>query len=425
MDIRATEIKLIPITEIKPNPKNPNKHTDDQIERLIALFKETGFRVPLVISNFSGLLAAGHGRLEALKRMKVEHVPVMYQDFKDESEEYAFVCADNAIAEWSHLAKREIQDEVKNLKINFPEFNMDLLGFKEFKLPEVRKFFEKDPDSIGGGSFEPVAKPGDVWILGAHRLMCGDSTIIDGIEKLMAGKKANLVFTSPPYNANESLEYNDGKKRFMYADKDSDNKSPEEYLQFIRDIFSSIFMATEEEANVLFNINYNANSESEYIKVINNAIEDGWFLRETIAWKKNGMPAGGYHMTRTWEPIFFLTKHENKYFQNKTDAERFFNFWEISNNGAQHEEHRACFPVKLPELAIERYCPKDGLLFEPFAGSGTTFIAAEMQQRVCYGMEIDPRYCDIIIKRWQGFTEREAILESTGKTYEQTKEEGR
>lgn len=400
-----------PIEKLKPNPNNRNKHSDSQIERLCKIIQYQGFRRPISVSNQTGFMVVGHGRLLAAQKLGMTEVPVIYQDYESEDQEFADMTADNAIASWAELDLSGINTDI----LEHPELDLDLLGLKDFEPIEPEKIEPQcDEDEVPDAPAEANTKPGDLYALGHHRLLCGDSTNIQHIDRLMNGEKADMVFTSPPYNANESLEYNDGKKRFMYKDKSLDNKSSEDYLKFNGDIFASILLSIKDDANVFYNINYNSNSEQEYIKIVNGALSS-FHLRETIIWKKNGMPSGGYHTTRVWEFIFFFTRHNQRYFQNKESHERFSNFWEVSNIGAQQEEHRACFPVGLPEMAIERYCPENGLLFEPFGGAGTTAVACEKTNRRCFMMEIDPHYCDVIVARWEKYTGKKAEL-INGKT---------
>lgn len=253
--------------------------------------------------------------------------------------------------------------------------------------------------------------------------MCGDSTMIDDVERLMNGEKADMVFTSPPYNGNTvSIEGKFGNcvNPTLYKNNNSDNKTSDEYLSFNQEIFSCINIATKENAVVFYNINYNKKSPSEYIKIISNTL-DLFSLQETIVWvKKMAISLAGDNLTRIYEFIFMLKKGEGLPF-SKGHHDCIKNLWEISNINANTKEHKACFPVELPEKAINLVNCE--VLFEPFCGSGSTLIACEKTNRKCYGMELDEHYCDVIINRWQNFTGKKATLELTGQTYEELKAE--
>jgi DNA modification methylase len=251
---------------------------------------------------------------------------------------------------------------------------------------------------------EPKTKLGDIYQLGNHRLMCGDSTSIDAVDKLMDGKKADMVFTSPPYNANTMA--GDGgvfnsKPVKLYKEGYSDNLNSVDYIDFIKSVLNICFTATD--GFIFWNVNYNAKSKFEYIKQIEDRID---YLVEQICWKKSStIPFKGM-LKRAWEPIYVFSTNK----QNLNVKEITENFWEVSNVNSQHKEHKACFPVALPEKGIHLVNANTGIIFEPFCGSGTTIIAAEKNNRKCYGMELDPKYCDVIVKRWEDFTGKKAVL---------------
>lgn len=186
---------MVPVDKIKPNDKNRNTHSEEQIEHLAKQYAYQGFRNPLIVSNRSGLLVAGHGRLLAAKKAGLTELPVIYQDFDDDTQEYAFGVADNATADWAELDLSGINMDLGDLG---PDFNIDLLGIKDFVLEPAEMIPQCDEDAVPE-HVEPRTKLGDVYQLGRHRLMCGDSTSIDAVERLMAGEKADMVFTDPPY----------------------------------------------------------------------------------------------------------------------------------------------------------------------------------------------------------------------------------
>lgn len=198
-EIKSKDIQLVEIHKLVNNPKNNNQHPKEQIDRLVKLIDYQGFRNPVVVSNRTGFLVAGHGRIEAAKKLGWDKVPVMYQDFKDDAEEYAYMTSDNAIASWANLDLSMVNTEMLDLG---PDFDIDMLGIKDFAIEPVEKFDPlTDEDAVPEVS-HPITRRGDVWLLGNHRLMCGDSTMIDDVEKLMNGVYPDLIHTDPPYGMN-------------------------------------------------------------------------------------------------------------------------------------------------------------------------------------------------------------------------------
>lgn len=294
-------------------------------------------------------------------------------------------------------------------------YDLSLTGFNEDEIKELQPILTEgltDEDAVPDVPDEPITKLGDVWILGNHRLMCGDSTNIDAVEKLMDGQKADMVFTSPPYNANTKAGDGDifksKKSKKLYAEGYSDNLPSNEYIDFTSSILEVCFANTD--GFIFWNVSYNAKSKNEYIKQIVNRLD---YLIEQVCWKKTStIPFKGCLM-RDWEPIYIFSTNKQG-LNTKTVTS---NFWQISNTGSQQENHKACFPVALPEKGMSLVNVNSGIILEPFCGSGTTMIAAEKHNRKCYGMELDPKYCDVIVKRWQDFTGKVATLEATGKEY--------
>ncbi len=187
---------MVPIDQLVENPKNANIHSEEQIQRLAKIIDFQGFRVPLTVSNRSGFVMAGHGRIEAAKRLGMAELPVIFQDFDNEAQEYAYLVSDNEIARWAKL-------DVDKFGLDIQDFEIDieLLGIENYEPLEVEALEPQcDEDDVPELKEDPVTKRGDVWLLGDHRLLCGDSTMIDDVEKLMDGEKADMVFTDPPYN---------------------------------------------------------------------------------------------------------------------------------------------------------------------------------------------------------------------------------
>lgn len=419
LEIKSKEIKFVPIEQIIPNPKNPNKHPQDQIERLSKIIDFQGFRVPLIISNRSGFLVSGHGRLECAKHLKIKELPVMYQDFESEAQEYAFVVSDNEIQKWASTDLSMVNMEMLDLG---PDFDIDLLAIKDFVIEPIEKFEPQSDEDEVPEVAHPITRRGDVWLLGNHRLMCGDSTMIDDVEKLMNGEKADMVFTDPPYNVNYESDHSGKIKNDKMSDKD--------FEQFIRDTYTAIDFACADNASIYI---CHATMVVEFDTVLR---EMDWAINNKIIWVKDIPTFTMAKYKWKYEPIHFCLKGSPKFYGDKTQV----NVWEIKSiqSAGNSDEmgntwfkggsknltlHPTQKPYQLPLKAIENSSKKGDLLFEPFSGSGSTLVASEGSGRRCFAMELDEKFADVCIKRWELFAGKKATLELTGQTYEELKAE--
>lgn len=423
------------LSDLKPNERNPRTISDAKLGMLKKAIAEFGDLSGIVFNRRTGQLVGGHQRVKVLPEdalvsktefkkptrtgtvaegyVSVDGERIRYRevDWDETKEKAANIAANRGAGEWDEKLLAEMMREIDEFG-----FDLDLTMFEEGerdgflaedleaheKAESENRWPEKPPERVARG---------DIFILGKHRLICGDSTDLSDIKRLMRGEKAGLVFTSPPYNGNTNLSYGKkGRNGPLYLDNETDNKTSAEYLDFNRRIFCSIQYATEEDANVFYNISYNKKSRDEWVRIVLNAIDAGFNLYETIVWKKIGMPNSAADvMTRNWEFIFLFNRDPISYRTNKEQGEGYAsNFWDIPNAGAQSEAHAACFPVALPEKAILDTSSPGELIFEPFGGSGTTIIAAEKTGRRCYAVELDPRYCDAILARWEEYTGEKA-----------------
>jgi len=401
-----------------PYARNSRTHSEEQVAQIAASIREFGFTNPVLVDGDGGIIA-GHGRVLAARKMGMAEVPVIELAHLTDAQRRAYIIADNKLALNAGWDNDLLLVEFAELDAS--GFDLALTGFSEEEIaaltPQELPQGLTDEDAVPDLPVEPVTKPGDVWLLGNHRVMCGDSTSIDAVEALMAGKKADFCFTSPPYNADRGMGHKSGRLggNGFYADGYTDNKPSAEYVQFNSDIISALSAVAAPNFTCCYNINYNKNSPSEYIDVIH-AAKQSIPLVETIVWEKHmAVSLQGDNLTRIFEFVFVLCKGKFKINKNRTDCLK--NLWKISNIGANHESHKACFPVALVEEGIKNFCPHGGKIVEPFGGSGSSVIASEKLGCAAYAMEIDPKYCDVIVKRWQEFTGKQAILESTGQTF--------
>ena len=395
---------VVKVDKLIPYVMNSRTHSEQQVSQIASSIREFGFTNPILIDEDNNVIA-GHGRLMAAKKLDLQEVPAIVVTGLDERKRRALVIADNKLALNAGWDEEVLKNELTDLAADFG----DLMGFSEDELSALLGVETTegltDEDAVPDVPDEPKTKLGDIWVLGNHRLMCGDSTSIDAVEKLMDGQKADMVFTSPPYNADTKAGHGDifNKKKSvkLYSDGYSDNLPSQDYIDFASSVLEVCFANTD--GFIFWNVSYNAKSRNEYIKQIVNRLD---YLVEQVCWKKTStIPFKGCLM-RDWEPIYVFSTNKQG-LNTKTVTS---NFWQVSNTGAQQDNHKACFPVELPEKGISLVNTNTSIIFEPFCGSGTTMIAAEKTNRKCYGMELDPKYCDVIIKRWEDFTGKKAEL---------------
>jgi DNA modification methylase len=382
---------IVKLSNIKPNPQNPRLIKDERFKKLVQSIKdfpEMMAKRPMVcVTDVDGKLfpLGGNMRLKALKEAGYTDIPDEWVTIADEwtqEQRNEFIIKDNISFgehDWDALKDWD-SEQLEDWGLEVPEFDTE----------EVLEAVEDDFDTTPPE--EPITVLGDLYKIGEHRLLCGDSTDSDAVAKLMDGKKADLIFTSPPYNANTLVN---GKK--IYENNNLDNKTEEEYLNFLDEIKDAFYTILKSKGIVCWNIMYNNNSRQSFIKNVNRFIESGLLLTETIIWKKNAIPIPK-GLARAFEFIFVFQKDELD-FTYKEKYEYSENFWEISNAKTQIESHKACFPVELPSQGIKLFTTENMILFEPFTGSGTTMVASHQLKRKCYGMELDPKYCDVIVRR--------------------------
>ena len=391
------------LTELKELPGNPRTIQDKSFKTLCKSIQENKeyFEArPLILSDRTGelIIIAGNQRFKAATHLNFPEVPTYLLSGLSEAKEKEIIIRDNVNnGEWEwDILNTGSWGEISELAgwgLDFPT---------DFEQPEEVLEAEEDDYEVPEGGIKTDIVLGDLFEIGEHRLLCGDSTCSDAVVKLMDGKKADMVFTSPPYNGNTSVGFAKGgmKNTNLYENNATDDKTDEDYIQFNADIFSTIKTIAADDLVILYNINYNRNSPSLYIDVVEKA-RNLFSLVETIIWEKSmAISLAGDNLTRIFEFVFLFYNGNDKPKMNKTHTnECVKNLWKISNVGANHDIHKACFPVKLVEQGISLYAKDGAILYEPFTGSGTTMIASHQLKRKCYGMELDPRYCQVIVNR--------------------------
>lgn len=405
MEIKATSIVMVPINKIIPNDKNNNIHTQEQKRYARKIFDYQGFRSPLLISNRTGKLVSGHLRLEIAKEKGVKELPCMFQDFDSEEQEYAHLTADNALAAQSSLDFGQINTDI----LEFGPFDIELLGIKDFVIEPIEKLEPQCDEDEVPEVVHPITRKGDIWILGNHRLMCGDSTMIDDVEKLMNDEKADMVFTDPPYNiASDSKNLASSVSKSM-----NDLKNSEWDKNFIiEDALNNIIPFIENGSIYVWTNHFLFQRIMDHLKSFTKF--QGWCV-----WSKpNPMPSlMKRHWTWNMEICCYATI--GKHIFNASEGRHDLALW--SFNKKSDGSHPTQKPIELCEHPIIKSSNEKSLIMDLFLGSGSTLIACEKIARKCYGMELDEKYCDVIIKRWEQYTGKKATLELTGQTYEELK----
>lgn len=403
IQIHCAHKDVLPIAELKKkfHPKNPNVHPDEQIERIAKIVKAQGIRKPATISNQSGLITAGHGRILGAERAGLTHYPVDYQDYASPELEYADLTADNAVAAWADLDLSSINLEVPELG---PDFDIDLLGIKDFVLEPSEKLEPQCDEDEVPEHVETNTKIGDIYQLGHHRLMCGDSTSIEAVEKLMNGEKASVWASDPPYGINHVEVANEKGQAKGYKKIANDEKQDEELREFI---FSAISASLPfMKKGFAFYMWHAMKMQAYFSQAAAAAAAAGILFHRQIIWVKPRFVfgRGQYHWRHELCLMGWLQGDEPAFYGEKNQS----TVWEI---GRENDKiHPTQKPVAIWEPSILNHTKTGEIVYEPFAGSGSNLIACEKNSRRCFAMELEPHYCDVIVARWEAYTGKKAEL---------------
>lgn len=391
------------VSALVPYARNSRTHSPEQISQIAASIKEWGFTTPILVDT-DGQIIAGHGRLLAAQKLGLDEVPTMTAEGWTDAQKKAYVIADNKLAlnaGWDNAMLAIEMQELGDLG-----FDLDLTGFGK---DEIGALFPNettgltDEDAVPEVPVVPVTVEGDVWLLGRHRLMCGDSTSIDAVERLCDGQLVDMWLTDPPYN----VAY-EGKTKDALTIK-NDKMGDDSFRGFLRDAY--IAADAVMKAGAVF---YIWHADLEGYNFRGAAKDAGWAVRQCLIWKKQAMVMGRQDYHWKHEPCLYGWKDGAAHLW-ATDRKQttILDFDRPSRNG----EHPTMKPVELFEYQMLNNTKGSDLVLDSFAGSGTTAIACEKHGRMARLMELDPKYCDVIIKRWQDFTGLEATLEETGETF--------
>ena len=384
------KIETADINTIKPYENNPRKLKDSAIEKVAMSLKEYGFRQPIVVDK-DRIIVVGHTRYRASKKLGLKEVPITIADNLTPEQINAYRIADNRTAEESEWDNELLKMEIKDLEAK--DFKLDLLGFNEDQLNDIL-FEEKqgltDEDEVPETPEEPISKLGDIWKLGNHRVMCGDSIDYEDVHKLMNNKIADLVNTDPPYGVNYQSNMRTKSEKFDVI------KNDDKILDItpMIDKFSKGWVFIWTTWKVID-------------KWLDNTKSFG-FPTNMVVWHKGGGGIGDLKKTFSTDYEMALVFHRGAELCGK----RIGSVWKLQKDKAVKYKHPTQKPVELSVEAIDKTTNPKSVILDLFLGSGSTLIACEKMDRLCYGMELDPKYCDVIIKRWENFTGLKAELEN-------------
>ena len=396
-------IEYVKRDQLIPYINNSRTHDNNQVKQIAGSIKEFGFTNPLLIDEQGGIIA-GHGRLMAADLLGIDEVPTITLVGLTEAQRKAYVIADNQLAlnaGWDLDTLKVELDRLTEL-----DFDVDLLGFDDDFLSSLLDEPTEgltDEDAVPDAPENPVTVEGDVWILGNHRLMCGDSTSIDALELLCSNHLVDMWLTDPPYNVSYT-----GKTKDALQIK-NDSMSDDNFRQFLTDSYSAADAVMKQGA-----VFYIWHADLEGYNFRGAAQDIGWKVRQCLIWKKNSLVMGRQDYHWKHEPCLYGWKEGASHLwaanRKQTTILEF-------DRPSRSKDHPTTKPVELFEYQILNNTKGSDIVLDSFAGSGTTIIACEKNNRNAMCMELDPKYCDVIVKRWEEFTGKEAVLESSGKTY--------
>jgi DNA modification methylase len=385
------KIETLQIKDLVLYEKNARTHPKKQIDLLVQNIERFGFTTPCLVDKNNSVIA-GHGRIEAMKKLGRDEIPCVRLENLSEEEVKALRIADNKLSEMSEWDMSLVLEELKNLSDDM----FDLTGFDKDLILEPD---EKD-DEVPEVPEEPKSVLGDLYELGGHRVLCGDSAKVDDLEKLMNGHKADMVFTDPPWNVNYGDTSKDNAQGYKPRTIMNDNMG-EDFIPFLMDVFA--MTATYSKGGAPTYVVMSAQEWGGMMKVMQ---DNGYHWSSTIIWKKDRLVMSRKDYHTQYEPIWYGWKEGSRL--KPVEDRKQSDVWEVKRP-SDSPLHPTTKPVELIEKALINSSKNEDIILEQFCGSGSTLIASEKTNRICYGMELDPKYVDVIVQRYVDYTGNENI----------------
>jgi len=477
MTALAQRIELWPVERLVPYARNPRTHSDQQVAQIAASIVEFGFNNPVLVDSQAGVIA-GHGRLLAARKLGMAQVPVIVLDHLDENQRRAYLLADNRLSELAGWDAELLAVELREL--TDAGFDASLAGFDSKEIDDFLASLEKTTEAEGStedapipeAPVEAVTQPGDLWLIGPHRLICGDCRDRGVIARLFEGRKANVVITSPPYATQRQYDQSSGFEPVP----------PEKYAAWFRDVAAGIESVLAVDGSYFLNIKPHAEDGERHTYVMDLVLAHkrqwGWRLVDEFCWRKtdDGVPGGwNNRFKNAWEPIYHFSSERKIKFRPRevghwsddcfdyspdnptstsgsgllgtgprgaaADQGKNHAAWQTTRRNANDMEgrhgglarpsnvieaktessqgsHSAPFPRAIPEFFIKAFSDPGDVIFDPFSGSGTTLVTAGLLGRAGYGVEISPAYSDVILRRAQESLKIQPVNAGTGKPFQ-------
>jgi DNA modification methylase len=403
IDLSRLRVQIWPIDRLLPYIRNARTHTDAQVAQVAASITEFGWTNPLLVAA-DGTIIAGHARLAAARKLRMTEVPVIVLDHLTDAQRRALVLADNRLALDAGWDEEMLRVELASLQED--GFDLDVVGFSDEELenllrdPEESNAGLTDEDAVPDEPERAITVAGDLWMLGDHKLLCGDATSMDAIQTVLAGGLADMAFTDPPY----SVAYTGKTARKLTIRNDDLGAG---FYDFLREACTNVLAVTKGAIYICM-------SSSELHTLFRAFTDAGGHWSTFVIWAKHHFTLGRSDYQRQYEPILYGWRKGTDHFW--CGARDQGDIWFIKRPMA-NLEHPTMKPVELVERALRNSSKTRDTILDVFGGSGTTLIACEKSGRQARLVELEPKYCDVIIRRWQEFTGREAKLESDGKSY--------
>jgi DNA modification methylase len=398
------EHKIVSVDDLIPYALNSRTHSDAQVAQIAASIREFGFTNPVLVDDANNLIA-GHGRLLAARKLKMDQVPAIVVTGLDDRKRRALLINDNKLALNAGWDEDALRVELEDLSGDYGK----LMGFSQDELVALLQSAEvtdglTDEDAVPDAPAVPVTVEGDVWLLGRHRLMCGDSTSIDAVDKLMDGQKAQAVVTDPPYNQ----ETEGGFRGSIGKSLRKQSADIESMCNFQVEPFLQILPTVHEKSKMNATVFCNKDLVPDYLSWA----RDCRYSFNILIWKKpSAIPLGGSYLP---DVEYCLVFRKSGIFNTKVQG---VSYSKVLTHGRETGLHPTMKPVEMLANQVLIVSHAAGLVLDLFGGSGSTLIACEKTARECRMMELDPKYCDVIITRWQNFTGQTATLEATGQPF--------